>query len=58
MSKPRVLHVSEVQLYLGDCLEILPTLEADSVDAVITDPPYPKEYRHLYGDSARKHSEY
>ena len=27
-------------LYLGDCLEILPTLEADSIDAVVTDPPY------------------
>ena len=25
-------------LYLGDCLEILPTLP--QVDAVITDPPY------------------
>ena len=32
--------MSEVKLYLGDCLEILPTLEAGSVDAVITDPPY------------------
>lgn len=29
-----------VELYCGDCLEILPTLEAGSVDAVITDPPY------------------
>ena len=29
-----------VELILGDCLEILPTLEAGSVDAVITDPPY------------------
>jgi len=29
-----------VKLYLGDCLEIMPTLEAGSVDAVITDPPY------------------
>jgi DNA modification methylase len=29
-----------VSLRLGDCLEILPTLEAGSVDAVITDPPY------------------
>jgi DNA modification methylase len=29
-----------IQLYLGDCLEILPTLESGSVDAVITDPPY------------------
>jgi len=29
-----------VELYLGDCLDILPTLETGSVDAVITDPPY------------------
>ena len=29
-----------VTLYHGDCLAILPTLEAGSVDAVITDPPY------------------
>jgi site-specific DNA-methyltransferase (adenine-specific) len=29
-----------VQLYLGDCLAILPTLPAGSVDAVVTDPPY------------------
>jgi site-specific DNA-methyltransferase (adenine-specific) len=27
-------------LYRGDCLEILPTLAAGSVDAVVTDPPY------------------
>ena len=27
-------------LYLGDCLEIMPTLDAGSVDAVVTDPPY------------------
>lgn len=31
---------SVVDLRLGDCLEILPTLEAGSVDAVVTDPPY------------------
>lgn len=24
----------------GDCLKILPTLEANSIDAVVTDPPY------------------
>ena len=29
-----------VTLYRGDCLDILPTLPAGSVDAVITDPPY------------------
>ena len=27
-------------LYQGDCLDILPTLPAGAVDAVITDPPY------------------
>lgn len=30
--------MNSVQLYLGDCLDILPTLAG--VDAVITDPPY------------------
>ena len=33
-----------VRLIHGDCLEILPTLEAGSVDAVITDPPYGINY--------------
>lgn len=27
-------------MYLGDCRELIPTLTAGSVDAVITDPPY------------------
>jgi len=30
----------DITLYLGDCLDILPTLAAGSVDAVVTDPPY------------------
>jgi DNA modification methylase len=30
-----------VELHLGDCLSILPTIASESVDAVITDPPYP-----------------
>jgi DNA modification methylase len=29
-----------VQLYRGDCLAVLPTLEECSVDACVTDPPY------------------
>ena len=28
------------ELHLGDCLDILPTIPAHSVDAVIADPPY------------------
>jgi len=30
--------IGDATLYLGDCLDILPTL--DKVDAVVTDPPY------------------
>lgn len=34
----RVERIGNAELWLGDCLEILPTLP--KVDAVITDPPY------------------
>ena len=34
----RVERIGDATLYLGDCLDILPTLP--KVDAVITDPPY------------------
>ncbi len=34
----RTEQIGLATLYLGDCLEILPTLE--KVDAVITSPPY------------------
>ncbi len=34
----RVEKIGDATLYLGDCLEILPTLSG--VDAVVTDPPY------------------
>lgn len=34
----RVERIGDATLYLGDCREILPTL--DKVDAVVTDPPY------------------
>jgi site-specific DNA-methyltransferase (adenine-specific) len=35
--------IGDATLYLGDCLEILPTL--GKVDAVITDPPYGQGYK-------------
>jgi len=34
-----------VELYLGDCLEIMQELEDGSVDAVVTDPPYGIKYK-------------
>lgn len=33
--------MSDVRLILGDCLEVLKDLPSGSVDAVVTDPPYP-----------------
>lgn len=38
MTAVRKVIIGNATLYLGDCREILPTL--DKVDAVITDPPY------------------
>ena len=37
---PTILDGGNITLYCGDCLDILPTLEPGSVDAVVTDPPY------------------
>jgi len=37
--------IGDATLYLGDCLDILPTLGAGSVDAVVTDPPYGVDFR-------------
>jgi adenine-specific DNA-methyltransferase len=34
--------MNDVSLYLGDCLEVMRTLDANSVDLVLTDPPYYK----------------
>lgn len=35
-------------IYLADCLDVLPTLKVGIVDAVVTDPPYPKRFIYLY----------
>ena len=32
--------IGDATLYLGDCLEVMAEMEAGSVDAVVTDPPY------------------
>jgi SAM-dependent methyltransferase len=32
--------IGDASLYLGDCIEVMRTLPANSIDAVVTDPPY------------------
>ncbi len=34
---------------LGDCRKVLKTLEADSIDLIITSPPYADRRQHTYG---------
>ena len=48
-----VLDNGNVRLYCGDCLEVLPTLEAGSVDAVVTDPPYNVGLKYASTDDNR-----
>lgn len=41
MTAQRTEHLSDsVTLYLGDCLAVLGTLEPDTFDSCVTDPPY------------------
>lgn len=56
----RVERIGDATLYLGDCLDVLPTLPA--FDAIVTDPPYglgaklhrpgPGKWSKLHGDGA------
>ena len=43
---------SGARLIEGDCLEVLGTLEPESVDAIVTDPPYGIGFQHERWDSA------
>ena len=42
----------DVVLHLDDCLDVLRTMEADSIDAVGTDPPYGLEFMGREWDGA------
>lgn len=48
----RVETIGDATLYLGDCMEILPTLP--KVDAVITDPPYGLGFPYLSHDDTKE----
>jgi site-specific DNA-methyltransferase (adenine-specific) len=44
---------NDFRLIVKDIKELSSELEADSVDLIITDPPYPKEYLYLYEELAK-----
>lgn len=44
---------SEGAIVCDDCLSVMADMPDGCVDAVVTDPPYPKEYLPLYGGLAK-----
>ena len=47
----------KIDLRLGDCLEVLKTIPDNSVDSVVTDPPYGIGFLNKEWDSPQKHKE-
>lgn len=43
-----------VTIYHGDALEVLPSLPASSAALVLTDPPYPTEFQHVWKPLGRE----
>lgn len=39
---------NNIQLYEGDCRELINDIPDKSVDLIFTDPPYTKKYMYLY----------
>ncbi len=39
----------QTKLFLGDCREILKTIESDTIDLIVTSPPYADQRSHTYG---------
>ena len=50
--------MTDVKLYLGDCLEVMRGMPDKSVDAVITDPPYYKVMNHAWDNQWKTIEEY
>lgn len=42
-----------VRILEGDCLSVMPTIDADSIDAVVCDPPYFLGFMNKGWDAAR-----
>ena len=43
-----------IQLHLGDCLEVMRSMPDKSVDAVITDPPYGNNLKYASYEDSRE----
>lgn len=41
-----------MRLYTSSCVELVNHIDAESVDLILTDPPYPKEFLHCWKELA------
>lgn len=46
--------LTQGKIHLGDCLEVMKTLPDDSIDLIVTSPPYADARKHTYGGIAPK----
>ena len=49
MDRPTVTPASAWAIHEGDCIDVMRTLAAESIDAVITSPPYAMQRKATYG---------
>ena len=42
--------MARYSLYLGDCMQWMDERSANSVQAIVTDPPYPAEFLPVWGE--------
>lgn len=54
-SSPSSLKTPSCRLFQGDCLTILPKIEADSVNLIVTSPPYADQRKNTYGGISPAH---
>lgn len=55
---PKKIIIGDAILYQGNCLDILPVLNNQNIDTLITDPPYGINYKSPKGNGLYKRGDY
>ena len=45
--------MSRITLYTSSCVDLIEKVEHESVDLILTDPPYPREFLHCWSELAQ-----
>ncbi|WP_241836362.1 DNA-methyltransferase [Salinivibrio kushneri] len=49
LDKTKMITVDETMIFNGDCLDVLKDMESNSVDLIVTSPPYADQRKNTYG---------